>query len=144
MKPTKKIEKKKINPDYNFPSLLDGNGFDDPLANIANLTDPPVEVVDREVSDLLKWLKEDRKNRLERFRDQLSPNFYVVLCFQSEKQKDEFIEQAEWKSFPGSLYYDGIEIANKLEIRLTPIKIERKIGGKITKKASKMEVIGDA
>ena len=138
---TTKIVKKKVNTDYNFRSMFNGNGIDDPLADLAASTEPPVEIANHEVSELIKALREERANRLERYREQLSPDFYVVLCFQSEGQKNEFIKQAGWKNEPGSLYYDGIEVADMLEIRLTPVKLERKIGGKVTKKAKNMEVI---
>lgn len=145
----KNINIKKKKTEIGAPKLItmfNGNGLDDPLQDLEGLVDelPPTEIVDREVSTILENLRQERKNRMERYREELDPHFYIVLCFQSQKQKEEFVKKSGWEPVEkDSLYFDGLEIADKLEIRLTLVKLDRKIGGKVTKRAKGMEVIDE-
>lgn len=114
---------------------------------------PPIDETDaetianREVSDMMAMIREQRKNNAEIFRDIESGEFWFCVCFQSRSQKEDFIAQLLDK-FPGpspddfgDKYISGLELADALGIPIAPIILERKKSRLAPKSLRGMEVI---
>lgn len=78
-----------------------------------------------EISEVLRRIKEEKRARGEQYRLITDPNFYLVLCFQSRGQRDEFIEKAKWGSL-GYPYIDGLKLARLLGVDIAPVNLPRK------------------
>lgn len=78
-----------------------------------------------EVSEILSRIKEEKAKAREQYRVTTDVNFYCCLCFQSESQKDEFLEKAGWKHL-GAKFLDGVAVAKLLDVDVRPILLEAK------------------
>lgn len=108
----------------NFDSLFDPAGIRNPLAKLQaqeSLTD----TAEQEISAALAAIKAEKKQRRDQYRVLTDPNFYLVVCFQSTDQKDEFLIKSGWAE-EGTKYLDGLELAAQLEIDVQPINLPRK------------------
>lgn len=108
----------------NFDSLFDAAGVRNPLARLQDTGDL-TENGEQEISAALAAIKAEKKQRRDQYRVLTDPNFYLVVCFQSTDQKDEFLGKAGWAE-PGTKYLDGLEIAAKLGVDVQPINLPRK------------------
>lgn len=100
-------------PDDDAPALADYPGVS--VEDDANF----------EISETLQRILDEKKARREQYRVMTDPNFYLVVCFQSSVQRDEFIEKAGWQDL-GAPYADGLELARLLGIDLQPVFLPRK------------------
>ena len=81
----------------NFDSLFDAAGVRNPLARLQDTGDM-TENAEQEISATLAAIKAEKKQRRDQYRVLTDPNFYLVVCFQSTDQKDEFLEKSDRKS----------------------------------------------
>ena len=54
---------------------------------------------------------------MEQFRTARDSEFYVLVCFQSHDQKDEFLNKANIKAHDG-IFVNGIELSRGMSIDL--------------------------
>lgn len=80
---------------------------------------------DYELSEAIKRIKAEKRSRREQYRVLTDPNFYLVVCFQSTMQRDEFIEKAGWQNL-GMPFVDGLALARLLNVNVQPIFLPRK------------------
>lgn len=78
-----------------------------------------------ELSEALRRIKAEKQARREQYRVLTDPNFYLVVCFQSVFQRDEFITKARWTEL-GYPYVDGLKLARLLGVDIAPINLPRK------------------
>ncbi len=111
----------------------------DPLEDV-EYSDDLEASADSEMSEILRQIKERRQADRDRFRVARDPDYFVVLCFQSRDQRNEFLAKSEWGQ-RDEKYLNGLEICRRLGIDVQPIKIEPlKFRGK-PNKYSKSEVL---
>ena len=107
-----------------FDSLFDPAGIRNPLAKLQDTGDM-TENAEQEISATLAAIKAEKKQRRDQYRVLTDPNFYLVVCFQSTDQRDEFLSKAGWAE-PGAKYLDGLELAAQLGVDVRPINLPRK------------------
>ncbi len=76
-----------------------------------------------EMSELVRQIKEKRQADRDRFRVLREPDYFVVLCFQSRDQRNEFLAKSEWAE-EDTKYLNGLEICRRLGIDVQPIEIK--------------------
>ena len=108
----------------NFDSLFDPSGIANPLAGLKP-QDGMTETAEQEIFVALAAIKAEKQQRRDQYRVLTSPNFYAVVCFQSEEQRDEFLVKSGW-AVPGTKYLDGLELAARLGVDVQPINLPRK------------------
>lgn len=108
----------------NFDSLFDPAGICNPLAKLQDTGDM-TENAEQEISATLAAIKAEKKLRRDQYRTITDPNFYIVVCFQSTVQKDEFLVKSGWAE-EGAKYLDGLELAAQLGVDVRPINLPRK------------------
>jgi hypothetical protein len=115
---------------------------------------PPIKETDaevianQEVDDIMRLIRENRRSYAESFRDIESGEFWFCVCFQSRSQKEEFINSflnkfASDKSIDefGDRYVSGLDMAEMLNIPITPIVLKVKKSRLAPKSLRKLEVI---
>ena len=103
-------------------------------------TGDPEQNINQEISAALAAVIAERHKRREAFRVQMDANFWFAVCFQSEAQKDEFLEKSGLKDF-GTVYLDGLQVASRLGVDIAPIMLPRPATGRTPVKLRKAEVI---
>jgi len=93
-----------------------------------------------EMSEIVRLIKEKKKESSDRFRTANDTDYWVALCFQCREQRDEFLRKAGWSDL-GEKYLNGLEIARRLGVDvevfdLKPLPLRGK-----PKKFSRKEVI---
>lgn len=96
--------------------------------------------IDQEISAALAAVIEERHKRREAFRVQMDVNFWFAVCFQTETQKEEFLERAGLKDL-GTVYLDGLQVASRLGVDIEPIMLPRPATGRTPVKLREAEVI---
>jgi hypothetical protein len=81
------------------------------------------ESTQQELGAVGQAIAEAKRAQYDYFRASTSPDFYVLLCFQTPDQRDEFVTQAGWGE-AGDRFLDGLEIAARLGVSIQPIPIE--------------------
>ena len=107
-----------------FDSLFDPSGVKNPLNRLQDTGDL-TQNGDQEVSAVLAAIKAAKKERRDQYRTTTDPNFYLVVCFQSTDQKDEFLRKSGWAE-EGAKYLDGLDVAALLGVDVRPINLPRK------------------
>lgn len=110
----------------NFDTLLGAHPADIP--NLVEGIDPSGDMEDvatREIGAIAETIAASKREMYDTFRATTSPDFYVLLCFQTPDQRDTFVEQAGW-GVKGDRFLDGLEIAARLGIDIQPIALEPK------------------
>jgi hypothetical protein len=105
----------------------------DPLADVDYENDDFEQVAQQEVDITLAALLAQRRHQKEMYRVTNGDEFWFAVCFQSQKQKDDFLQQAGWQSL-GDKYLDGLKLATHLGLAIEPIPLERPKTAKISKK----------
>lgn len=85
----------------------------------------PQGMVEHELSEALLRIKAEKAARREQYRVITDPNFFLVVCFQSAVQRDEFMEKAGWTDL-GFPYVDGLRLARQMGVDVQPIHLPRK------------------
>ena len=80
-----------------------------------------------QVSATMRAFKEAARNERQTFDDNVNPNFYICMVFQSATQREEFLNQAGWPH-DESVYVDGNAVARKMGVELTPAKVKFNTG----------------
>lgn len=112
----------------------------DPLEDV-EYNDADLErSADAEMSEILRQIKERRQADRDRFRVARDPDYFLVLCFQSHEQRDEFLTKSGWGK-ADNRYLNGLEIARRLGINVEPIEIKPLGFRGRPKKYSKLEVL---
>ncbi len=108
----------------NFDSLFDPAGIRNPLTKLQDTGDMTGNA-EQEISATLAAIKAEKKQRRDQYRTITDPNFYIVVCFQSTDQKDEFLVKSGWAE-EGAKYLDGLDLAVQLGVDVRPINLPRK------------------
>lgn len=103
-------------------------------------TGDPEKNIDQEISAALAAVIDERHKRREAFRVQMDANFWFAVCFQSEAQKDEFLEMSGLKDL-GTVYLDGLQVASRLGVDIAPIMLPRPATGRTPVRLREAEVI---
>lgn len=133
-----KIERKKITIDKgskrlpkagerepNFPSLLTAHPEGkSPLLNMPETGDAEQNATD-ELGEVAQQIIAAKKEKRDEFRVLTDPNFYLVVCFQSAAQCDEFAEKAGWKR--SGAFVNGLKVAEQIGVDIEPINMPKKI-----------------
>ncbi len=106
-----------------FDSLFEGED-ESPLDGIDYTGDPEIDTAE-EQSEALKAVIAHRKSMLENWRVTVDPEFWFAVCFQSRAQKEEFLEKANLSDL-GDKYLNGLELAEKLGVDITPIPLQQR------------------
>jgi len=96
------------------------------IETMFNLDGDPLEDVDfdpndleasatAEMSEIVRLIREKKKESADRFRIADDTDYWVALCFQCREQRDEFLRKAGWSDL-GEKYLNGLEIARRLGI----------------------------
>jgi len=123
-------------PDIETMFNVDG----DPLENVDFDPDDLEASATAEMSEIVRLIREKKKQSADRFRIAEDTDYWVALCFQCREQRDEFLKKAGWSEL-GEKYLNGLEIARRLGIDvkvfdLKPLPLRGK-----PKKFSREEVI---
>ena len=95
----------------------------DPLEDV-EYDDGNLELsADRELSEIVKQIKERRQARMEMFRVARDPDYWFALCFQSREQRDEFLQKSGWIDL-GDKYLNGLAIARRLGLDVPPVELK--------------------
>lgn len=78
---------------------------------------------DLEMSEIVAQIKAEKKAQYERFRTARDPNYYLVVCFQSHEQRDEFVQKAGWATVYDT-FVNGLDVARALGLDVEPIPLE--------------------
>lgn len=87
-------------------------------------TGDPQENAEAEISEALRAIKEAKRERRDAFRTMTDPNFYLVVCFQSTDQRDEFVSAAGWSV--NGCFVDGLALARRLGVPLEVVNLPAK------------------
>jgi len=99
--------------------------FENPLVEFEDETINPGEaemLANREVSVALQTVLDERKERRDQFRVATDSTYYVVLCFQCEEQKLEFLTAMDWLRW-GDRLLNGLDCAQSLGVSIKPINL---------------------
>lgn len=110
----------------NFDTLLGAHPADIP--NLTEGIDPTGDletVAARELGAVGQAIAEAKRAQYDYYRASTSPDFYVLLCFQTPDQRDEFVTKIGW-GVKGDRFLDGLEIAARLGVEIQPIALEPK------------------
>ena len=113
--------KKRGRREPDFDTMFEDEG--DPLEAVEYDANDLETSAEREMSEVVKQIKADKQARYERFRIARDPHYYVVLCFQSHEQRDEFVEKTGWATV-GERFVNGLDVARKLGVDVKPIPLE--------------------
>ena len=121
----------KYRPD--FETLLDA--VDNPLDGVEYPGDLQGDA-DVEMSAVLQSILERKKTDRERYRDLQDNDYYMVVCFQAARQKEQFQNTANWPVVEGR-YIDGVLLAAQLGVEIDILElppparhVKRKFTGK--------------
>lgn len=84
----------------------------------------------REVSEALRAVLEERRERRDEFRIATDTQYYVVLCFQCEDQKKEFLTAMGWLRW-GERFLNGLDCARSLGVDISPIDLPMRVNKKV-------------
>lgn len=104
-----------------FDSMFEDEG--DPLEAVDYERGGIEDSATAEMSEIVKQIKADKQAQYERFRIARDPEYYLVLCFQSHDQRDEFAQKAGWAT-DGGRFVNGLDVARKLGVDVKPIPLE--------------------
>ena len=104
-----------------FDTLFEDEG--DPLEVVEYDAENLEVSAEREMSEIVRQIKADKKTRYERFRIEQNKHYYLVLCFQSCDQRDEFVQEVGWPTTEGR-FINGLEVARRLGVDVKPFKLE--------------------
>ena len=76
-----------------------------------------------EMSEIVRQIKADKKARYERFRIEQNKHYYLMLCFQSRDQRDEFAQATGWATVEGR-FVNGLDVARRLGVDIEAFKLE--------------------
>lgn len=108
-------------PDFN--SLFD-NLPADPLEAM-DMTGDPEQDADAEGEGTRQAFIENEQGNLDAYRTMIDSEFYLVVCFQSRGQKEEFLDKAGWVDL-GDKYIDGLKVAGRLGVDVAPVALPTK------------------
>lgn len=128
--------KKRDDPDFDTLFEADEN----PLESLPEYDGSIQESADREMSAVEAEIEANRAASAERFRIGTDEGYYLVMCFQTTEQKEQFLERAGWQDM-GDKYINGLEVAQKLGVNIDVIPIEPRKLRQNPKKFSREEVI---
>ena len=77
----------------------------------------------KEMSEILRQLTERRKAQRDLFRVARDPDYFVVLCFQSHDQRNDFLLKSGWGE-ADERYLNGLQVCRLLGIDVQPIDIK--------------------
>lgn len=97
---------------------------DDPLDGLEDTGDLEANA-DMIMSRVAEVFIEDEGRKLDEYRTMVNQDFYLVVCFQSEDQKLDFLDKAGWADL-GNLYIDGIQVAKRLSLDVPPVPLATK------------------
>ena len=106
----------------NFASLFDPSGIEIPP--VPDADEHPTTLAENETSAILETIRREKKMRRDAYRIMTDTNYYTVIVFQCESQRDEFLQKAGWDHL-GTKYLDGLAVANLLGIDIVPINLPR-------------------
>ena len=126
----------------NFGSLLaahpDGAS---PIAALPDADDPEANV-EAELSETVKAIQASKRARRDAYRTLTDNNFYLVVCFQSADQRDEFVQKARWKA--NGAFVDGLKVAQALGVDIQPVPLPVKRNRQMPAPLRGHTVLGDA
>lgn len=131
------IHRKQRN-DPDFDTLFEAD--ENPLESLPEYDGSIQESADREMSAVEAEIEANRAASAERFRIGTDEGYYLVMCFQTTEQKEQFLERAGWQNM-GDKYINGLEVAQKLGVNIDVIPIEPRKLRQNPKKFSREEVI---
>ena len=72
------------------------------------------------------FIREQRQDEREQWRLLTDPDFWCCIVFQSRAQRDEFLQGAGLPDL-GPKYLNGLTVAQRLGVKVTPIVLPRKV-----------------
>lgn len=78
---------------------------------------------DNEMTEIVRQIKAEKKAQYERFRIGRDPHYYLIVCFQSTDQRDEFAHKAGWDTVDGR-FVNGLEVSKKLGLDVAAIPLK--------------------
>lgn len=87
--------------------------------------DTTEEAADNEMAAIESFIKDQRKDEREQWRLMTDPDFWCCIVFQSRDQRDEFLRAVGLASL-GPKYLNGLTVAHRLGVSLTPVQLPRK------------------
>lgn len=121
-----------------------GNPFDtlEDTGSIEENDNQATEVM----SDALRRIVEEKRRRREKYHMLTDANFYLVVCFQTHEQKEEFMQAKGWDRIQGNAmnrYLNGLEIADLEGIEIEPVYIPTKEPPQAPKALRDHPIIGE-
>jgi len=122
----------------NLKTMFEDEG--DPLEDV-EYNDADLEAsADAEMTEIVKQIKERKRQMQERFRVANDTDYWFAMCFQSREQRDEFLRLTGWAA-PGEKYLSGLKVAQVLGVEIGVIELDPKpLRGK-PRKYTRKEVI---
>ena len=110
--------------DHTSAVVLDAGAWDMPTNPDGIFADIDIEAVaEAEISDALRAFKAKSTREDARVLDATDSEFWIAVCFQNRKQKEEFLKKIGQDLALADKYLDGMEVARLLGITLeTPFE----------------------
>lgn len=109
----------------NFDSILSLRAQPPSSLQALEDTGDPEQNVNNELSEVLRAIQTAKKERRDAYRVLTDNNFYAVVCFQSEAQRDEFLVKSGWAE-PGTRFINGLKVAERIGVEIIPINLKAK------------------
>jgi hypothetical protein len=109
----------------NFDTLFVGPNIN-PL-DAMDMTGDPEQDADAEGEVTQTAFMQNEKEQLDAYRQMIDSEFFLVVCFQSRAQKEEFLQKSGLEG-PGisDKYLDGLRVAKHFGIDVAPIPLPTK------------------
>lgn len=114
---------------------------DSPIVGMPDMEEVGANV-DAEVSEVLVQIVAAKRERRDMYRTLTDNNFYLVVCFQSGEQRDEFAEKAGWKH--SGAFVDGLDVAQRLRVDIKPVALPRKENRAMPVALRGHKIVGDS
>lgn len=131
-----KLQRQKSNK-ISFDSLF-GEPPAEPLENPLTTLEYPGDLegdVLAEAQAIREAFQAKYRGELDNFRVQDSTNYWFLVCFQTQEQKEQFLSQAGWPTdgIGGQRYLNGLALARALGLDIQPVKLRRQEAKPVTK-----------
>jgi hypothetical protein len=114
------VRRKRTDPD--FDTVFEEEDGD-PLAGVDYDENDLEASADREMTELVRQIKADKQAKHERFRIGRDPDYYVLVCFQSRDQRNEFLQKSGWAP-ENTQFVNGLDVCRRLGVDVKPIPLE--------------------
>lgn len=108
--------------------------MDNPLDALAYPGDLEGDVL-AEAQAIREAFQAKYRGELDNFRAQDNTDYWFLVCFQTQEQKEQFLALADWPThgIGGRRYLNGLALARTLGLDIQPVKLRRQAAKPVAK-----------